>query len=240
MTHSEEKIITVFIVAASPIVRVGLEALLQTSEDFVVTGSAAEIFAAPLVSSVGRTAEMLLINVEEAQDFDDLLEFLGDSPEDVDMPPVVALFSPELESSGNIIRALQSGVRGVLPHHASREEIKAAVMASASGLISLMPGTLESILSSEATSNQIDSLIGGEAQRLSGESSGDFFESLTPRETEILELLADGASNKSIAYQLNISEHTVKFHVASIFGKLGVSTRTEAVMRGIKRGLILL
>jgi len=236
MTHSEEKIITVFIVAASPIVRVGLEALLQTSEDFVVTGSAAEIFAAPLVSSVGRTAEMLLINVEEAQDFDDLLEFLGDSPEDVDMPPVVALFSPELESSGNIIRALQSGVRGVLPHHASREEIKAAVMASASGLISLMPGTLESILSSEATSNQIDSLIGGEAQRL----SGDFFESLTPRETEILELLADGASNKSIAYQLNISEHTVKFHVASIFGKLGVSTRTEAVMRGIKRGLILL
>ncbi len=240
MTHSEEKIITVFIVAASPIVRVGLEALLETSEDFVVTGGAAEIFAAPFVSPVIEMAEVLLINVEATQVFDDLLEFLSDSPADVNLSAVVALFSPELQSSGNIIRALQSGVRGVLPHNASANEIKVAVMASAGGLISLTPETLESILSSEATNNQIDSLIGGEAQGLSGESSGDFFESLTPRETEILELLADGASNKAIAYQLNISEHTVKFHVASIFGKLDVSTRTEAAMQGIKRGLILL
>jgi DNA-binding CsgD family transcriptional regulator len=65
-------------------------------------------------------------------------------------------------------------------------------------------------------------------------------ETLTPREAEVLEMLADGASNKSIAYQLNISEHTVKFHVASIFAKLGVNTRTEAVTLALRRGLILL
>jgi DNA-binding CsgD family transcriptional regulator len=63
-------------------------------------------------------------------------------------------------------------------------------------------------------------------------------EALTPREHEVLALLADGISNRDIATRLNISEHTVKFHLASIFGKLGVSTRTEAVQRGLRLGVI--
>ena len=53
-------------------------------------------------------------------------------------------------------------------------------------------------------------------------------------------MLAEGAANKTIAWKLNISEHTVKFHVASILSKLNASTRTEAVTRGIRTGLILL
>jgi len=240
MTHSEEKIITVFIVAASPVVRAGLESVLRTDESFIITGSAAEIFAASLVSSVVETAEVLLINVEEAQDFDDLLEFLSESPEDVKLSSVVALFSSELRNSSNVIRALQSGVRGILPHDASADEITGAAISAARGLVGLLPETLESILYFQTTENQFDSTIGSNKQGLPDEPPDDFVEHLTPREGEILELLADGASNKSIAYQLDISEHTVKFHVASIFGKLGVSTRTEAVMRGIKRGLILL
>ncbi len=65
-------------------------------------------------------------------------------------------------------------------------------------------------------------------------------ENLTGREREVLDMLAEGASNKAIAFQLNISEHTVKFHVASIFGKLDASTRTEAVTVALRRGLILL
>ena len=63
-------------------------------------------------------------------------------------------------------------------------------------------------------------------------------EALTEREHEVLELLADGLSNRDIASSLAISEHTVKFHLASIFGKLGVSTRTEAVQRGLRLGVI--
>jgi two-component system, NarL family, response regulator YdfI len=63
-------------------------------------------------------------------------------------------------------------------------------------------------------------------------------ELLTPREMEILRLIADGEGNKSIAYLLQISEHTVKFHISSIFQKLHVSSRTEAVNAGIKNGLI--
>ena len=63
-------------------------------------------------------------------------------------------------------------------------------------------------------------------------------ESLTPREHNVLALVADGLSNRDIATALAISDHTVKFHLASIFGKLGVSTRTEAVQRGLRLGII--
>ena len=63
-------------------------------------------------------------------------------------------------------------------------------------------------------------------------------ESLTAREHDVLALVADGLPNRDIAHALAISEHTVKFHLASIFGKLGVSTRTEAVQRGVRLGVI--
>ena len=65
-------------------------------------------------------------------------------------------------------------------------------------------------------------------------------ESLTPREVEVLELLAEGRSNKSIAERLGISDQTVKFHVASILSKLGASNRTEAVRLAVRRGVIAL
>ena len=63
---------------------------------------------------------------------------------------------------------------------------------------------------------------------------------LSGRELEVLDLLADGLSNKLIAHRLSISEHTVKTHVASIFAKLGASSRTEAVSKAIRRGLVML
>jgi len=63
-------------------------------------------------------------------------------------------------------------------------------------------------------------------------------ESLTSREREVLALVADGLSNREIAEALDISEHTVKFHLAAVFGKLGASSRTEAVRRGLQLGLV--
>ena len=74
--------------------------------------------------------------------------------------------------------------------------------------------------------------------RRSAEREGGLIESLTTREHDVLVLVADGLSNREIAHALAISEHTVKFHLASIFGKLGVSTRTEAVQRGVRLGVI--
>jgi len=68
----------------------------------------------------------------------------------------------------------------------------------------------------------------------------DFEEPLTPREVEVLELLAEGLPNKAIAARLGISDQTVKFHVAAICGKLGAANRTDAVRRAIRRGLVSL
>ena len=66
----------------------------------------------------------------------------------------------------------------------------------------------------------------------------DLVEALTQRETEVLTLLADGLPNKAIARRLEISDETVKFHLGSIFGKLGASNRTDAVRQALRRGLV--
>jgi DNA-binding NarL/FixJ family response regulator len=63
-------------------------------------------------------------------------------------------------------------------------------------------------------------------------------EALTPRESDVLQLLADGLPNRAIAARLGISEETVKFHLAAVFGKLGASNRTDAVRKAIARGLV--
>jgi DNA-binding NarL/FixJ family response regulator len=73
-----------------------------------------------------------------------------------------------------------------------------------------------------------------------GEPEPSLVEALTPRELEVLDLLAQGLSNKAIAARLAISDQTVKFHVASICGKLGAANRTDAVRLAVTRGLVLL
>jgi len=119
-----------------------------------------------------------------------------------------------------IAEALRSGVRAVLPRHSSASQIAAAIEAAAAGFVVLQPGDLDGLL----VHPQPASLA----------------EPLTPREVEVLGMLAEGQSNKSIAHRLGISEHTVKFHVTSIMGKLDAGSRTEAVTQGIRKGLIML
>ena len=122
-------------------------------------------------------------------------------------------------------RAIQLGIRGVLPADVAPAQLLSAVAAVAKGLLVLQPG--EQALAAAST------------QFRNGEST-ELFEPLTPREKEVLQMLAGGLGNKQIAARLKISEHTAKFHVASILGKLGASSRTEAVSLGLRRGLILL
>ncbi|SPF31729.1 Transcriptional regulator, LuxR family [Candidatus Sulfopaludibacter sp. SbA4] len=119
--------------------------------------------------------------------------------------------------------ALRLGVRAVLSRDASASEILAAVEAAASGMAVLDPRDLDALLRAAAPVH-----TAGEAA------------SLTARELEVLRMMAEGAANKTIAWKLAISEHTVKFHVASILGKLHAASRTEAVTMGIRQGLILL
>ena len=117
------------------------------------------------------------------------------------------------------VRELRRSLRvwGVLPTDASAEELNAAVHALSQGLI---VGT--STLLFESENEQI--------------SQGP----LTERESEVLGLLSKGLANKQIAVALGISEHTVKFHVSSIYSKLSVTNRTEAVRAGLRGGWIAL
>src|SRR5262245_57021091 len=84
-------------------------------------------------------------------------------------------------------------------------------------------------------------VVASEAREARGVRDGDSdAESLTAREIEVLELLAEGLPNKAIAARLGISDQTVKFHVSSITGKLGAATRTEAVRKAVRRGVLTL
>jgi DNA-binding NarL/FixJ family response regulator len=115
--------------------------------------------------------------------------------------------------------AIRLGVRAILPRDASAPEIVAAVESAAAGLAVIDPDDLAPLLPAPASA---------------GPSN------LTPRELEVLRMMAEGAANKAIAFALDISEHTVKFHVASILSKLDAGSRTEAAAIGLRRGLVLL
>ncbi len=134
--------------------------------------------------------------------------------------PVVVL--ADLPEAPLLAAALRGNIRGVLSPEASAEEIVAAVTSAATGLVTLQPAALELL---------------AQTSRPASETLDD---PLTPRELEVLAMLAEGLSNKLLAYRLGISEHTVKFHVTSILTKLQAGSRTDAVMQGIRRGLIMM
>ncbi|MBK8781109.1 MAG: response regulator transcription factor [Anaerolineales bacterium] len=123
---------------------------------------------------------------------------------------------------------LNSKVRtwGVLSVEATQEELVAGVLAAGEGLWVGAPGLVAELMRLPR---------GGESS-----SEDSLIEPLTAREKEVLQLMAQGLANKQIALSLSISEHTVKFHLSSLYAKLGISSRTEAVRRGIELGLISL
>ena len=115
---------------------------------------------------------------------------------------------------------------GVLSADATEDELVAAVRAVGEGLWVGAPGLVQSLIR-----------LNGRRESLGEES---LIEPLTAREKEVIQLMAQGLANKQIALSLGISEHTVKFHLSSLYAKLGISSRTEAVKRGIELGLISL
>lgn len=209
--------IRVFIVAASPLARAGLENLLA-ARGVEVAGSVANIDAlvsqlsdlavdAILIDSSGEPCEPLLDSVIASGLASDVsVVLLGDA--------TPAVFS----------EALRTGISAVLPSDISPDQLAAALQAAASGLVVLPPAQFHSAVP---------------AASVAWRALGELAEPLTPRESEVLQMLASGLGNKEIAAKLGISEHTVKFHVASILGKLGAASRTEAVSLGIRRGLVL-
>lgn len=207
------RMIRVFIVAASAIVQMGLEAIVRTDPELRVVGSADRI-TEQQIETLG--VEVVLLSMELMEETLGAIAPLVDTEQPVG---VVWLVEPLQESW--IAETIRLGVLGLLPNDATADEILAAITATAAGLIVLHPEIASSLRNPVAPLAPVS-------------------QPLTQREVEILRMLAEGMANKTIARQLHISEHTVKFHISSIFAKLSVSSRTEAVTIGIRQGLILL
>lgn len=198
-----------------PVVREGLVAMLETEPDFQVVGTATT--GAEAVALVARTdpdAMLLDLELPELDGVGVLRRLVAEGAR------VRVIVFTVFDTDERIIAAVEAGAAGYLLKGAPRAELFAAVRTVAAG---------GSLLASVASSAVL--------RRMRGEvpPGGP---SLTPREREVLEALARGLGNKQIAAELGVSERTVKFHVSSLFVKLGAGNRTEAVTMGARAGLV--
>jgi two-component system, NarL family, response regulator YdfI len=212
--------IRVLIAASSSISQRGLEDLLRASTSLQVVG---------VLSDLGQLSE----NLEELQPDVLIAEITGQDrtlPEEIlklsEEAPVAIVLLVDDANSERDVGAFRNGIRAVLPRNMNPVGIVAAVEAVGAGLAVLLPEGLDTLLRESTASHRA--------------VSPPLVEALTPREIEVLGMMVEGWGNKEISTRLGISEHTVKFHVASIMGKLNASSRTEAVTSGIRHGLIML
>jgi DNA-binding NarL/FixJ family response regulator len=204
--------IRVLVADDHPMLREGLTAVLGTQPDFEVIGEAAD--GSEVVTLAKKLQpDVILLDLEMPRvDGVAALERLRD----VEARTIVFT---AYGTDERILRSLRAGARGYLLKGAARAEIFDAIRTVHSG---------GSLLGPAVTSRLLEHIEQGDEQ-----SDG-----LTPRELEVLTLLARGLKNAEIASELFISERTVKFHVSSILAKLGAETRTEAARIAVRRGLV--
>lgn len=199
------------ILSDDPLARSGLAAMLSTQPDLTIAAQ---------MATDAEVAEALDVYAPDAilWDFGAEAALSVVRAKELERTPIVAL----VIDAGDAGAVWGGAIRGVLPRDASGEQIAAALESVSRGLFVLDPA-FDSLLAPSRT-----------------DRGGALAESLTPRETEVLQLLARGLANKAIAQELEISEHTVKFHVNSILAKLSAQSRTDAVVRATRLGLITL
>lgn len=213
--------IHVAVVAQALALRIGLRALLSDGELIEVVAEATSIDE--LETLLSDIDVLLLAEPRSLEGLSDL-ELSGTLPS-------ILLLSDEARAAQDLA-GISPHAWGVVPMEATAEELQAAVVALHEGLIVLSPLQLRR----GAALNHLLGLPEGEVQGLAEHP----IEPLTERELQVLQLLAQGLANKQIAAALSISEHTVKFHVSSIYAKLGAANRTEAVRLGVQQGLVIL
>jgi DNA-binding NarL/FixJ family response regulator len=206
----------VVVAATSPAIRAGLGALLAGHPGITVL----EVPGRPAaLAELAETveADVILLALEPGEP---LPLPLGLGPDAAGREQAVVVLGDD-PAGDWVQRALRAGAHGGLSRTAGAEQIVAAVAAAAAGLVVLpgAPATTRARPVLEAVAP---------------------VQPLTPREVEVLAMVAEGLANKVIADRLGISEHTVKTHVGAVFGKLRVSTRAEAVAIGARLGLLML
>jgi DNA-binding NarL/FixJ family response regulator len=211
------RVIRVAVADDHPVVRDGLVAMLETQPDLVVIGTAATGEEALDVVTT-TDPDVLLLDLEMPRlDGVGVLQRLRAAG----TRTRVIVFTV-FDTDERIIAAVEAGAAGYLLKGAPRADVFAAVRAVADGGSLLAPVATSAVL-----------------RRLRGDASPtETTPSLTPRERVVLEHVARGLGNKQIAARLGIAERTVKFHVSSVFTKLGAANRTEAVTRAAQAGLI--
>ena len=210
---SHDEALRVLVVADDPLVQTSLGVLLQEhAEETVIWKLSPEVDLNGAQSAF--SPDLILWDTGWEPSF-----ALNYSPRDErGALPLVVLLSAESAAS----EAVALGARGILPREIEAGALYSALLAVRAGLVVMHPSFSHL----------------GSAPRLRGNALLE--EGLTPRELEVIALLAEGLPNKLIASDLGISEHTVKFHVNAILNKLGVHSRTEAVTRAARTGLIAL
>lgn len=213
--------IRIMIVDDHPIVREGLVAVLKRDEDFEVVGEAPD----------GKTAVRRALSLKPDVMLMDLrMPEMGGVEamrkiREAD-PSIKFLVLTTYDTDEHIVGALEAGASGYLLKDAPREELFTAIRTVARG---------EALLQPRVAARLIQHMTGQTAKTATGSE-----EELSPREIEVLQLVARGQANKEIAAQLTITEATVKTHLAHIFQKLAVNDRTEAVTAALQRGIIRL
>lgn len=200
----------ILIVGDNPLARMGLSALLASQDGCWVVGQVAADDDLPTLMDVYRPDVVVWEVGWEVGGTFDALAEVNDVP-------TAVLMSRET----SVQAALNAGAKAILPQEVKAEQLVASLQAIFQELLVIDPVFAESL-----TTPSPEPLLP--------------VTDLTPRELEVLQLLAEGLANKTIAQQLHISDHTVKFHVNSIMTKLGAQSRTEAVVRATRLGLIML
>ena len=208
----------VFVIAPTPMTRAGLQTMLTTA-DMQVVGESAEP-----ASFVAAMPDIDVIVVAEEKILEDVARTVRTATGGGTIAIVVLSNSDEYPAS--VLRHQSLSGWSIVPLDVSTARLQAAIAAAAQGFVTLPTPAIERILGQR---------VPVEAMNIDSPE-----EPLTFREREVLEMLSRGLSNKMIARRLSISEHTVKFHVSSIYTKLGAASRTDAVSRGVRRGLITL
>ena len=195
-----------------PIVRDGLSAVLLTQPDFTIAGEAGNgMEVIQLIEEIA--VDVLLLDLEMPEM--DGVATLGEL--NARALPVRTIVFTAFDTDDRIIEAVRAGAQGYLLKGAPREELFNAIRVVHAGGTLLQPVIASRLM---ARLNQPDP------------------DPLSPREQEVLALLAQGMSNRDIGEALIITERTVKFHVSAIMSKLNASNRTEAVAIAAERGLI--
>jgi NarL family two-component system response regulator YdfI len=218
----------VLVASASATRRLALEAVIEANRSLELVGSSVSL--ADLPQEVEELEPDVVVVQTGQRDDRTIGELRAISRGDDEFRAPALVVLTDTHQIPDLVNAIRSGIRALLPLDATASEIARAIEAAAAGLFVTHPDFAELLQPIHPVSDPPGSDAPAEISK----------PPLTPREIEVLNLMAQGLGNKEIAWRLGISEHTVKFHVGSIFNKLDASGRTEAVTLGIRAGLILL